>query len=60
MRSLLRYIADALLSVALSMFFLLLHFSLASVCRANLQRILAAQSYRPIYSRAGRRNRVRC
>ena len=60
MRVLLRSIADGLLSVALRVFMICLHFSLLSVFKANLRRPFAVPHYTPIYSRSGRRNRVRC
>ena len=60
MRNLIRNIADALLSVAFGVFMITLHFSLLSVCKANLQRTLTVPNYRPIYSRSGRRKRIRC
>lgn len=60
MRIHLRYIADALSSAAFGVLMLVLHFSLVSVCKANLHRVLAVPRHRPIYSRSGRRNRVRC
>ena len=59
MRNLLRTIADGLLSAALGVFMISLHFSLLSVFKANLQRPFAVQHYRPVYSRSGRRNRIR-
>ena len=59
MRSLLWSIADGLLSVAISVFMLCLHFSLLSVFKANLQRPFAVQHYKPVYLRSGRRSRVR-
>ena len=60
MRSVLRYIADSLLSAAFGVFMISLHFSLLSVCKANLQRTFADPHYWPIYSRSGRRKRFRC
>jgi hypothetical protein len=59
MRNLLRTISDGLLSAAFGVFMISLHFSLLSVFKANLQRPFAVQHYRPVYSRSGRRNRIR-
>jgi len=59
MRSLLRSITDGLLSAAFGVFMISLHFTLLSVAKANLQRPFAVQNYRPVYSRSGRRNRIR-
>ena len=59
MRSLLRSITDGLLSVALGVFMISLHFSLLSIMKANLRRPFAVQHYRPVFTRSGRRNRIR-
>ena len=59
MRGLVRSIMDGLLSAALGVFMISLHFSLLSIFKANLRRPFAIQHYRPVYSRSGRRNRIR-
>ena len=60
MRSLLRSIADGVLTIAIAIFGMALHFTLLSVFKAHVHRSSALQQYRPVYSRSGRRNRVRC
>jgi hypothetical protein len=60
MRNLVQSAAAGLMAIASGALGVVLHGSLVTVFRFHLQRALAVEDYRPVYTRSGRRNRVRC
>ena len=59
MRIRVQTVADRCLSVVKVLFAAVMDFALLGVFRSNLLEPVALREYRPIYSRSGRRNRVR-
>jgi hypothetical protein len=60
MRNLVRSMADGLWTIVIGIFVMGLHFSLLTIFKSHLQRPSVLQHYRPVYTRSGHRNRVRC
>jgi len=60
MRNLLRSMADGCLTATNAIYTIALHFSLLTIFKSQFQQPSVLQHYRPVYSRSGRRNRVRC
>jgi hypothetical protein len=59
MRRLVQCIADGLLAWMIGFLMIAPRFSLPRVVKANARRASAFRYYRPVYSRSGRRNRVK-
>ena len=60
MRYVIRSIVEGLSTVAMGILAIGLHSTLLSIAKANARQAAALQNYRPVYTRSGRRNRVRC
>jgi hypothetical protein len=59
MRRLMQYIADGFLAGMIGLLMVALHYSLLSDLSAKAKQTSAPRYYRPVYTRSGRRNRIR-
>lgn len=60
MRKLVHDVSGGLYSLVAGLLMLAEDYFLLSVFRSHIQRSFAFPHYRPVYTRSGRRNRVRC